>query len=616
VVDVAFTPDSRRVLSLAGGLRIWNVETGELIRECERFREFAGGGVAVSPDGSLAATGHSENIIRLTDTASGQVIRTITAHTGDPPNVRDVAFSPDGHRLLSGGGGDDALRMWDVETGQELLKLENFESDVCSVAFSPDGARFACVSGRTIHVWDAATRAKIKDAMRDRAIVITLARLAYSKDGRYLVTIGTHYPSLQSDLSLWDADTLTLIRGFEGHTGTIASAVFSPDGRMILSGSEDKTLRVWDVETGKEIARHEADSHYTNHVAVSPDGRYIVSGGGKYVEDGKGIDDGDHALRLFRMSTSDKRPAATAGEPTTDDFVTLPNGWRVGKPVNLGPVVNHAYIDMHPFLSADGLTLLFSSTRAPNQGVVDLWTCTRATVNDPFGEPVTLGPVVNSSVGDSGAALSADGLTLLFDSYRPGGEGREDLWECTRASSDEPWGAPVNLGPVVNCASGDTGPALSADGLTLVFCSYRDGRGHRGGSDLWMCTRGSLDGPFGQPVNLGAVNSTANELGPALSADGLAIFFYSTRPPGGKDAYDLWMSTRASLDEPFGEAVHLGRTVNSEANESDPAISADGRMLLFQSDRPGGQGLSDLWMAPIEPPTASQAADSAGGSQP
>ena len=94
------------------------------------------------------------------------------------------------------------------------------------------------------------------------------------------------------------------------------------------------------------------------------------------------------------------------------------------------------------------------------------------------------------------------------------------------------------------------------------------------------------------------VNSSFGEYTPALSADGLTLLFASTRP-GGLGKRDLWRCARTSLSEPFGEPVNLGPAVNSEFNEHGPSFSADGLSLLFNSDRPGGQGRGDLWMARI-----------------
>ena len=89
---------------------------------------------------------------------------------------------------------------------------------------------------------------------------------------------------------------------------------------------------------------------------------------------------------------------------------------------------------------------------------------------------------------------------------------------------------------------------------------------------------------------------------PTISDDGLCISFASARPGGYGGAWgDLWVTTRATANEPWGEPVNLGPTVNSSADEIDSDISPDGLMLFFGSARPGGAGSKDLWQAPIIP---------------
>jgi len=298
-------------------------------------------------------------------------------------------------------------------------------------------------------------------------------------------------------------------------------------------------------------------------------------------------------------------PARIAEHPATKpvpagppDAATLLSRWTFSEPVNLGPTVNSSESDHDPHLSTDGLTLVFGSTRPGGQGDYDLWMSTRASADESFGMPVNLGPRVCSSAYDHGPALSAAGLMLLFGSGRPGGQGGTDLWMCTRQSLDQPFGQPVNLGPTVNSSDDDDEPHLSTDGLALVFASARPGG--QGSSDLWMSTRASADESFGMPVNFGPrVCSSDFDQGPALSVDGLMLLFSSGRP-GGQGGTDLWMCTRQSLDQPFGQPVNLGPTVNSSGSDEDPHLSADGQTLFFRSRRPGGQGDRDLWMTRIE----------------
>jgi Tol biopolymer transport system component len=268
-----------------------------------------------------------------------------------------------------------------------------------------------------------------------------------------------------------------------------------------------------------------------------------------------------------------------------------------GEPENLGAVVNSSAHDAGPSISADGLTLFFASDRPGALGRRDLWMTTRASLSDPWETPVNLGPTVNTSYDDGGSCISADGLTLFFHSNRPFGVGWWDLWMTTRASLSDPWQTPVNLGPTVNSSYFDGGPDISADGLTLFFVSTR--YGGFGGPDLWMTTRASLSDPWQAPVNLGpTVNTSYYDLDSSISADGLTLFFASDRP-GGFAGDDLWMTTRASLSDPWQTPVNLGPTVNTSYDDGGSCISADGLTLFFSSDRPGGEGDFDLWQVTV-----------------
>ncbi len=274
-----------------------------------------------------------------------------------------------------------------------------------------------------------------------------------------------------------------------------------------------------------------------------------------------------------------------------------------GEPTNLGPTVNSSAVDESAGISADGLSLFFDSTRQGGSGAADIWVTRRASVSDPWGAPVNLGPTVNSSAAESLPSISADGLSLYFSDYdspRPGGVGGYDLWLTTRATKQDPWGEPANLGSTVNSAYGDATPVISADGLELFFCSTRPG-GY-GNWDLWVTTRTMKDENWSAPVNLGpAVNSSTPEiLGSSISADGLTLLFASGRP-GGYGGYwgDIWVTTRTTTDNPWQPPLNLGPMVNSSANEIMPGTSADGRMLYFSSDRTGGVGGYDLWQVSI-----------------
>jgi hypothetical protein len=274
-----------------------------------------------------------------------------------------------------------------------------------------------------------------------------------------------------------------------------------------------------------------------------------------------------------------------------------------GEPQNLGPVINSASSDYGACISADGLELYFTSERAGGFGAGDIWVSTRQSVNDPWGPPANLGSTVNSPYSDSYPSLSSDGLTLYFsDAYsgspRPGGLGGGDIWMTTRPSRSASWGAPVNVEAPINSSNLDISPTISGDGLTLVFTS-NNRAGGMGSWDLWMSTRVSVQDPWGPLVNLGqAVNSGAWDGECGLSWDGRAVLYDSGRT-GIFGAVDMLMSTRKTLADPWALAVNLGPVINSSSNDGTPRVSADMKTLYFCSDRPGGLGSYDLFEAPI-----------------
>jgi len=277
--------------------------------------------------------------------------------------------------------------------------------------------------------------------------------------------------------------------------------------------------------------------------------------------------------------------------------------FHFGTPTNLGPTVNSSRGDWPPSISADGLTLYFGSYDRPGgYGTWDLWVATRETADAEWGIPANLGPTVNSFTKESGPSISTDGLSLFFHSDRRGGVGpygTVDIWVTTRATTGDPWGEPVNLGPTVNSSDREAVPSISADGLSLFFVSDRPGG--FGETDLYVATRDTIDGEWSTPANLGpTVNTLYADAGPNISGDGLSFFFHSSRP-GGSGRNDIWVTRRTTTGDPWAEPVNLGSTVNSSDRDVTPFISADGSTLFFTSDRPGGEGDWDLWQAPVIP---------------
>jgi hypothetical protein len=163
------------------------------------------------------------------------------------------------------------------------------------------------------------------------------------------------------------------------------------------------------------------------------------------------------------------------------------------------------------------------------------------------------------------------------------------------------WSAPVNLGPIVNSPFNDFAPAISKNGLSLYFSSDRPGG--LGPSDIWVSQRNSRDDPWGVPVNLGPpVNTSFGERAPNFSRDGHWMFFVSDRP-GGVGGDDLWVSWRTNIHDDFGwqPPINLGAGVNTATFDAGATFfendEAGTPLLFFGSTRAGGPGGEDIYVS-------------------
>jgi hypothetical protein len=260
-----------------------------------------------------------------------------------------------------------------------------------------------------------------------------------------------------------------------------------------------------------------------------------------------------------------------------------------------------------PILS--GLTLLL---------VLGL-TASRSGATPKFSEWTTpvLVPNVNSAFGDVGPGISKDGRSLYFGSNRPGGFGNTDLWVSQRASVNDAWGPPINLGSTINTPAEELVPSFSTDGHWMFFNSSR--AGGFGGLDVWASYRTHIHDDFGwaTPINLGAnINTAGLDAGAsyflarddddasrgadegAEQEDGLPVLFFGSDRPGGLGQADLYVSTRQS-NGVFGPPTLLSE-LSSPFNDQRPSIRRDGLEIFFYSGRPGGVGANDLWVATRE----------------
>jgi len=227
--------------------------------------------LAISPDGTWAASGSEDMTVRIWDLETGRRLATLEGHTDQ---VRSVAITPDGMRILSGSV-DKTVRIWEAGSWRKLAKLDGHTGDVWSVIALRDNARaLSCGFDKTLRLWDLATGKCLK------AIACGTERAdeVFSVD---VHPAGTQALSGHRDgrVRLWNLETGQCSATLKGHSGIVKSVRITPDGRIAVSGSDDTTVKIWDLEAGACVGTLEGHKDMVPSVAVSSDGVLIASTG-------------------------------------------------------------------------------------------------------------------------------------------------------------------------------------------------------------------------------------------------------------------------------------------------------------------------------------------------
>jgi WD40 repeat protein/GTPase SAR1 family protein/DNA-directed RNA polymerase subunit RPC12/RpoP len=226
--------------------------------------------VDVSPDGTWAASGSTDQTVKIWDLETGECRATLEGHSAE---VTCVAITPDGKRILSGGN-DGFIRYWDALTGKIFMLWTEGSQFVASIATLPDSMRIISTGsggGNSINLWTL-------DSYNRQAVLAGhnsyVTAVAASLDGLFAV-------SCSADLTVrhWDLTSGDCLATFKGHTALVNSVQITPDGRFAVSGSDDNTVKIWDLEAGTFIGTLEGHQDVVDSVAISPDGNLIASAG-------------------------------------------------------------------------------------------------------------------------------------------------------------------------------------------------------------------------------------------------------------------------------------------------------------------------------------------------
>ncbi len=279
------------------------------------------------------------------------------------------------------------------------------------------------------------------------------------------------------------------------------------------------------------------------------------------------------------------------------------DGSMWSEPVNLGAPINTSANEQNATLTNGGLVLYFASNRSGSLGVNDIWVSRRECLDCPWEEPRNLGPNINSALGDGGPSISRDGYLLFFHSARSGTLGLTDLFVSRRSDpeNDLGWGPAENLGPLVNTSDAEQSPEfVQNEGGGMLY--FQRGAVTTLSADIHRApmTHGGRVRALPSPVRELNTPST-NDATPSISHDGKELIFWSFPRPDGLGAADLYFSRRQNVNDRWSDPVLLPGVVNTSGEEATPSLSGDGRTLLFFSGRPGGKGAFDIWMSTRHP---------------
>lgn len=263
----ALTPDGQTLATgSSNGIKIWNLKTGELKNNIADAHKAQVTTLAISPSGQILVSGSADQTIRFWDLRVGKLRSTIMGHQAQ---VNAVAISPDGQTLASVGS-DRLMKLWNIQTsGRMLTRIPDKKYEVNTLAFSRDGT--ILVSGSndgTIRLWNISTGIRRQTLEGHTKAVNTVV---VSPDNQTLAS-----GSEDGTIRLWNLETGEQERVIKPNIGAVKSIVFSPDNQKIVAGGENITI--WDLITEEKLQTFIGHSEQISSLAITPDGKTLVSG--------------------------------------------------------------------------------------------------------------------------------------------------------------------------------------------------------------------------------------------------------------------------------------------------------------------------------------------------
>ncbi|KAG1825345.1 WD40-repeat-containing domain protein [Suillus variegatus] len=274
VQGVVHLPGGRRIMTCScdRSLRLWDLESGAQIDEDRRDEEDMAEVVsmALSPSGKTIVSGSYDGKVELWDVETGKVVARWTGHTRYEL-VTSVCWSADGKRVLSGSW-DGTARVWDVhvKTGKTILTIQTGHFDVYTAIYSPDQTQIGTggYNEDAVKIWDAQT-GELLATLKHESIVFNLA---WTSDGKKLISAG------YGPIRIHDTTTWQQVATLEGHTYWVNIINLFKNDRLLVSASDENTVRLWNLDTNLQVGPPIQHDHRLICAALSADGKLLVTG--------------------------------------------------------------------------------------------------------------------------------------------------------------------------------------------------------------------------------------------------------------------------------------------------------------------------------------------------